>query len=78
MREDVFRNLLIIQQQFGETLKPEARRYVERLIKFGRRNGTYWISDFFVCELVVYSFRFLSVGGISVRIKELCIQDIFD
>jgi len=39
MREDVFRNLIAVKDKLGELLEPEAKRYLERLIKFGRRNG---------------------------------------
>lgn len=39
MREDVFKNLLAAEKKLGETLKPEAKRFLERLIKLGRRNG---------------------------------------
>ncbi len=41
MREDVFKVLLEAQKVFGDSLKPEAKRYLERLITFGKRNGKY-------------------------------------
>lgn len=40
MREDVFKNLIAAKDKLGESLEPEAKRYLERLIKLGRRNGT--------------------------------------
>ena len=39
MRQDVFDNLQEAEKKFGSTLKPEAKRYLERLIKLGKRNG---------------------------------------
>lgn len=39
MRQDVFDNLVVAQKKFGDTLKPEGQRYLERLIKLGKRNG---------------------------------------
>ena len=39
MREDVFKNLEALRMKIGETLEPEAKRYLERLIKLGQRNG---------------------------------------
>lgn len=41
MRQDVFDNLVVAQKKFGDALKPEAKRYLERLIKLGKRNGMY-------------------------------------
>jgi len=45
MREDVFRNLIAVKDKLGESLEPEAKRYVERLIKLGRRNGSVYDFD---------------------------------
>jgi len=39
MRQDVFRNLIALEEKIGATLKPEAKRFIERLIKTGKRNG---------------------------------------
>ena len=45
MREDVFKNLIAVKDKLGESLEPEAKRYLERLINLGRRNGSvYWLS----------------------------------
>ena len=38
MRQDVFDNLLVAEK-LKDGLKPEAKRYLEKLIKLGRRNG---------------------------------------
>ena len=40
MRQDIFDALLHVQETTKtEELKPESKRYLERLIKIGRRNG---------------------------------------
>lgn len=39
MREDIFKILLAADNKFGESLKPEAKRYLKRLLKLGKRNG---------------------------------------
>ncbi len=39
MRQDVFNNLLAVEKKIGVELKPEAKRFVTRLIKLGKRNG---------------------------------------
>lgn len=39
MRQDVFDVLLEFQTMFESELKPEAKRFLERMIKNGRRNG---------------------------------------
>ncbi|XP_064605583.1 thimet oligopeptidase-like [Liolophura sinensis] len=39
MRQDVFDTLVTFQKKQGDGLKPEASRYLERLIKLGKRNG---------------------------------------
>lgn len=38
MRKDVFNNLVACQEK-NEPMKPEAKRFMERLIKYGKRNG---------------------------------------
>jgi len=55
MREDVFKNLIAVQDKLGESLEPEAKRYLERLIKLGRRNG-----KTIVCVLVGHRFPLLN------------------
>ena len=39
MREDVFNALLEVEKNHSEGLKPEGKRFLERMIKLGRRNG---------------------------------------
>ena len=39
MREDVYKNLEAFRDKSGDSLNPEAKRYLNRLIKLGQRNG---------------------------------------
>ena len=39
MRKDVFDKVVLANEKLGSTLSPEAKRFVERLIKLGKRNG---------------------------------------
>jgi len=48
MREDVFKNLIAVKEKLGESLEPEAKRFLERLIKLGRRNGNILCSVLFL------------------------------
>ena len=39
MRKDVFDKVVLANEKLGSTLSPEAKRFLERLIKLGKRNG---------------------------------------
>ena len=39
MRQDVFDVIVAFEKKGTEGLTPEEKRYVERMIKYGRRNG---------------------------------------
>ena len=43
MRQDVFDTLVATEQKLGSQLKPEAKRFLERMIKLGKRNGMFTI-----------------------------------
>ncbi|XP_078354234.1 thimet oligopeptidase-like isoform X2 [Oculina patagonica] len=45
MRKDVFDNLVAFQKTHKEPLSPEASRVLERLIKYGKRNGLHLPSE---------------------------------
>lgn len=38
MRKDVFEKLLVLEKK-GESMKPLAKRCLEKLIRMGKRNG---------------------------------------
>ncbi|KAF4082718.1 hypothetical protein AMELA_G00154950 [Ameiurus melas] len=45
MRSDVFHRLIALQERRCNDLLPESRRFVERLINLGRRNGLHLSAD---------------------------------
>lgn len=45
MRQDVFDNLLAVEAKFGSGLSGETKRYLERLVKLGKRNGLHLSKD---------------------------------
>jgi len=62
MREDVFKNLLSLQEKNVVT-KSELKRYLDRLVKIGKRNGLHLSSDLQD-----------EVKGIKKRISDLSIE----
>lgn len=63
MRSDVFRRLVALQERRFTDFLPESRRFMERLIKLGRRNGLHLSSE--VQE---------EIKNLSKRISELSID----
>ncbi|KAM6984934.1 neurolysin, mitochondrial [Aplochiton taeniatus] len=45
MRDDVFQKLLALQEKQPDGLMPEAKRFLEHLIKLGKRNGLHLSED---------------------------------
>lgn len=43
MRQDVYDALVAFEKKIPSEESTESRRYVERMIKIGRRNGKWWI-----------------------------------
>ena len=39
MKQDVFDSVLAVEKNIGSSLHGEAKRYVEKFIKHGKRNG---------------------------------------
>jgi len=52
MRQDVFDSIVAFQEKNPTGLKPEAGRFVEKMIKHGRRNG--------IKEITIYKIVTLS------------------
>ncbi|XP_035228689.1 thimet oligopeptidase-like isoform X2 [Stegodyphus dumicola] len=62
MRQDVFNKLLIVEKK-QELMKPEAKRFLERLIKLGKRNGLHLSGEIQK-----------EIKTIKGRMNDLCIQ----
>ncbi len=45
MRQDVFDTLLAAEKNLSSSLSGESKRYLERLIKLGKRNGLHLSSE---------------------------------
>ncbi|XP_067824536.1 thimet oligopeptidase-like [Heptranchias perlo] len=64
MREDVYQRLVALQDKCqADELRPEARRYMERLLKLGKRNGLHMCKD-----------KQEEIKAIKKRISTLCID----
>ncbi|XP_051542348.1 thimet oligopeptidase-like [Myxocyprinus asiaticus] len=63
MRADVFQRLIVLQEKQSNDLLPESKRFLERLIKLGKRNGLHLSKD--IQE---------EVKSISKQISELSID----
>uniref|UniRef100_A0A3Q3WPF9 Peptidase M3A/M3B catalytic domain-containing protein n=1 Tax=Mola mola TaxID=94237 RepID=A0A3Q3WPF9_MOLML len=45
MREDVFKRITALQENLGDNLSPEEKRYLDRLVTLGRRKGLHLSKD---------------------------------
>lgn len=45
MREDVFNRLIVLQTKFQDNLGPEEKRFLDRLVTLGKRNGLHLPKD---------------------------------
>ncbi|XP_044189897.1 neurolysin, mitochondrial isoform X2 [Thunnus albacares] len=45
MREDVFKRITALQEKYQENLSPEEKRFLDRLVTLGKRNGLHLSKD---------------------------------
>lgn len=54
MRQDILDRIMYFQKHNTEELLPESKRYVERLIKIGKRNGSNMDGDYIPFDIFVF------------------------
>ncbi|KAM6945885.1 thimet oligopeptidase [Aplochiton taeniatus] len=45
MREDVYLRIVALEEKIKDSLSPESKRYMDRLIKLGKRNGLHLLKE---------------------------------
>ncbi|EQB77625.1 thimet oligopeptidase [Camelus ferus] len=74
MRQDVYQRIVWLQEKVQkDSLKPEALRYLDRLVKLGRRNGLHLPVDTQEATLTVASFL-QKIKSIKKKLSLLCID----
>ena len=66
MRQDVFDTLLATEKNLKDSLQGEAKRYLEKRIKIGKRNGmldtrsTFFFIKFFLIKFFFHNFFYIT------------------